>query len=71
MLFQSAAIEALAGLHLVRSVLIGLRRKGLLSDEEIEELLSAAAGPLKAKTMARAQDAADLIDEMRNEVLTG
>ena len=60
--------ESLATLQIVQAMLRLLRDKGVLSREEVEEILTDAGQPLKGSTTIRFGKAYGLIEAMRQEL---
>ena len=59
--------EALASLNVTEALLIALQRKGLLSEEEIEALLTEVSDSLGKSPLVQVKCAADIVRSMRDE----
>ncbi len=65
----STKSEILASLSVTEALIVILRRKGILSDQEIDELLSDVAASMDSNPMAVVQGAADVVKSMKQEAL--
>ena len=62
--------EVLASLNVVQALLVTLRRKGMLSEQEIDELLSEVSASMDKSPLAEAHGAAHVVNEMKEEALS-
>lgn len=65
----STKSEILAALSVTEALIVALRRKGILSDQEIEDLLNEVAASMDSNPMAEVQGAADVVKSMKLEAL--
>jgi len=61
--------EALASLNVTEALLITLQRKGLLSEQEIESLLTEVSDSMGKSPLVQVKCAADIVRSMRDEAL--
>ena len=59
--------EALASLNVTEALLIALQRKGLLSEDEIDALLTEVSDSLGQSPLVQVKCAADIVRSMRDE----
>ena len=59
--------EALASLNVTEALLIALQRKGLLSEEEIQKLLTEVSDSMDQSPLVQVKCAADIVKSMRDE----
>ncbi|MCG8361599.1 MAG: hypothetical protein MI920_39080 [Kiloniellales bacterium] len=63
------AAETLAALNVAQALLTALHRKGLFSDQEIDELLTSVSGSMAQSPLAQVKEAADIVETMKQEAL--
>ncbi|MEM7225860.1 MAG: hypothetical protein AAF495_22980 [Pseudomonadota bacterium] len=66
----STKSEILAALSVTEALIVALRRKGILTDQEIDSLLSDVESTMSANALAEVQGAADVVKSMKQEALS-
>ncbi len=64
------AAETLASLNVAQALLMTLKRKGILSDKEIDALLTEASATMAESPLAQVKEAAEIVDSMRQQAIS-
>ncbi len=61
--------EVLASLNVAQALLVTLHKKGILSDQEVTDLLSEASKSMGTSPFVEIKGAADIVETMKTEAL--
>ena len=61
--------EVLASLNVAQALLVTLHKKGILSDQDVTDLLSQASESMGASPFVEIKGAADIVETMKTEAL--
>ena len=61
--------EVLASLNVAQALLVALQKKGILSDQEVTDLLSEVSGSMGSSPFVEIKGAADIVETMKTEAL--
>ncbi len=64
------AAETLASLNVAQALLMTLKRKGILSEKEIDALLTEASASMVDSPLAQVKEAAEIVDAMKQEAIS-
>ncbi len=67
---SSRESEILASLNVAEALLVALRRKGILTEAEINDLLTEVSASMSSSALAEAKGAAHIVETMREAAMT-
>lgn len=65
---SNRAAETIASLNVAQALLMTLKRKGLLSEREIETVFAEASASLAGSPLVQVKEAAEIVDSMKQEM---
>ena len=63
------AAETIASLTVAQALLMALKRKGILSEQEIAAVFAEAAASMADNPLAPIKEAAEIVDSMKQEAI--
>ena len=61
--------EVLASLNVAQALLVALHKKGILSDQEVKDLLADASNSMSASPFVEIKGAAKIVETMKQDAL--
>ncbi len=67
---HNRAAETIASLNVAQALLMTLKRKGILSEKEIDALFAEASASMSESPLAQVKEAAEIVNSMRQEAIS-
>ena len=64
---SNRAAETIASLNVAQALLMALKRKGILSDQEIDAIFAEASATMGDSPLIQVREAAAIVDSMKQE----